>query len=120
MDDGGLTVFKYNKNIPYIYKNYKYKDGLPGPKIRSIYYDNRDYIWITSEADGILVTTLNKVFTSSTLTGLYIDTKQDISSNEIKIITENEKYIFLGGKIRLTRIKKDEFYNRMIKLETLE
>jgi len=113
LNDGGLTIFKYKGDVPYVFNSLKKEDGLPGDKIRTLYLDTNNYIWITSEADGILVCDYNLVFEKSKLKGLYIDERMGISNNEIKIICENDKYIFLGGKIGLNRIKKDDFYKRL-------
>lgn len=113
LDAGGMSVFKYNDTIPYVFKNYTIKDGLPGPKIRSLYQDKSGFLWITSEMDGLLVTDIDKVFKGESLTGLYIDREQGLSSKEIKMIVENEKYLFLGGKTGLTRIEKALFYRRL-------
>jgi len=112
---GGLTIFKYRDKKPYIYKVLKEENGLPGPKVRYLYLDNKDYLWITSEKDGILICDKTQVFENEYLKGLYLTIKNGLSSNEIKVICENSKYIFLAGKIGLNRIEKEKFYKRLHK-----
>jgi len=112
---GGLTVFKYKNERPYIYKIITKENGLPGPKIRCLYLDDKDNLWITSERDGIIICNKTDVFDKKYLNGLYMTTKNGLSSNEIKVICENSKYIFLAGKIGLNRIKKEGFYKRLYK-----
>jgi len=115
LNKGGLTVFKYRDHVPYIFKNYTHTQGLPGPKIRNLYQDQHGYVWITSESDGLLVTTVENIFDSHSLDGLYLRTQQGLSNNEIKVIVENDTFLFLGGKVGLTRIRKRAFYPRLSK-----
>ncbi len=107
LDRGGLALFTYNsEQEPILSKVFTIENGLPGEKVRFIYHDHDGNLWITSELDGILICDDEAPFINEALQGLLLDERHGLSDNEIKVIDENEKYYWLGGKLGLTRIEK--------------
>lgn len=105
MEDGGLAVLSNDSGEYRVTDVLSVEDGMPGEKIRSLFYSNQ-MIWITTEYDGILVISeedfQNRVFEN----GIYLKQENGLSDNEIKCIVESDHYNWLGGKYGLTLIPK--------------
>jgi len=105
LDRGGMALFRCDENQTVLETTYSVDDGLPGEKIRQLYLDSKEHLWITSESDGLLICPSYKSLHELPLEGKYLTKKDGLSDNEIKTIIEAEGYYWLGGRYGLTRIE---------------
>lgn len=81
------------------------EDGLPGEKVRFLFCDSDNRLWITTESDGMLL--LREGLNGQhPLDGVYLTEESGLSDNEIKYIVETQKGYWLGGRTGLTYIDK--------------
>ncbi|HFI0618230.1 TPA: hypothetical protein ACGOZH_001861 [Streptococcus suis] len=106
MEDGGLAVLSYESGEYKVVDTLGVEDGMPGDKIRSLFYSNQT-IWITTEYDGILMISEQDFRNKAFENGRYLRQENGLSDNEIKCIVESDKYSWLGGKYGLTLIPKE-------------
>lgn len=105
MEDGGLAVLSYDSGEYRVVDTLNVESGMPGEKIRSLFYSNHT-IWITTEYDGILMIAEEDFWNRDFEQGTYLKQENGLSDNEIKCIVESDKYSWLGGKYGLTLIPK--------------
>lgn len=101
---GGLNQIESDANGFNITDVFDVQDGIPGEKVRWLYWDNNGYLWITTESDGLLLTKNTEL--THPIEGIVLTWEQGLSDNEIKGIVETDDYYFLAGRYGLTRIKK--------------
>lgn len=106
LTSGGLNLFKLDAQGNNLISTFNIDDGIPGEKVRYIYISDMDDIWITTESDGLMITS-KEALVNNQLEGIYLDKISGLSDNEIKIVGENESYYILGGRFGITTIKKD-------------
>mgnify|MGYP001248786038 FL=1 len=113
LDRGGMALFRCDGDQTALETVYSIDDGLPGEKIRQLYLDSKEHLWITSESDGLLICPSYKALHKLPLEGKYLTTRDGLSDDEIKTIIEAEGYYWLGGRYGLTRIEAatiEEFF----------
>lgn len=103
---GGLAEIEKKNNTYIIKDTFDTNDGIPGEKIRQLYMDNANYIWITTESNGLIVCRDLQCIMHP-INGIVLNEKDGLSDNEIKCIVETETHYWLGGRYGLTRISKD-------------
>lgn len=106
LTSGGLTIFSVDTTGINLQETYNTNHGLPGEKVRSLYMSDLEDIWITTESDGLVITNPGDLLSKHISEGVYIRKENGLSDNEIKIMSENDKYYILGGKFGLTLIDK--------------
>lgn len=75
------------------------KDGLAGEKIRSLFEDSQERLWIGSEYDGLAVINENKM--------IKLTKKNGLSNDEVKVIREDkDNNIWIGTREGIVRIAK--------------
>ncbi len=111
LNRGGLALLEKGDNRYFVKKVWTKENGIPGPKIRWLFIDSMDKLWITTESDGLLLIDL-KNLEKDNLEGLYLNQKSGLSDNEIKRIVETKDYFWLGGRYGLTRIDKASFIKK--------
>lgn len=107
LNRGGLALFLNSKEHIQLEKVFTLSDGLPGEKVRYIYIADNQDIWITTEANGLIICQLSSLCNSDKVTGVYLDKSNGLSDNEIKIMGENENSYILGGRYGLSLIPKE-------------
>lgn len=115
LDRGGMALYEKKDNSYILRSTYSTQNGLPGEKIRQLYFDSKDRLWITSESNGLIVCHSYKDLFNQQLEGIYLTTQNGLSDNEIKVIIEAEGYYWLGGRLGLTRIKATTIENLFLK-----
>lgn len=106
LTSGGLSLFTVREDGNELIKSFQVEDGLPGEKVRSLYVSENNDIWITTESDGLLITSMEILAEGDDLAGIYLDKTHGLSDNEIKVVGENENYYILGGRFGITIIEK--------------
>lgn len=106
LTSGGLNLFKLEWQGNKLISTFDIDDGIPGEKVRSLYVSDMDDIWITTESDGLMITS-KEALVNNQLEGIYLDKVSGLSDNEIKIVSENDSYYVLGGRFGITTIEKD-------------
>lgn len=106
MEDGGLALLSYKDGLYHVKQTLNKESGMPGEKIRSLYYGNQE-LFITTEYDGILWIGEEAFRDLDFEKGVYLKEENGLSDNEIKCIAESDKYYWLGGKYGLTLIEKE-------------
>lgn len=108
---GGLNQIEGMAEGFQVTDSFGVQDGIPGEKVRWLYLDSNDYLWITTESDGLLLTKGSGL--AHPIEGVVLTWEQGLSDNEIKSIVETEDYYFLAGRYGLTRIEKQAVVNLM-------
>ncbi len=108
---GGLNQIEAMADGFRITDSFDIQDGIPGEKVRWLYLDSNDYLWITTESDGLLLTRGSNP--AHPIEGVLLTWEHGLSDNEIKSIVETEDYYFLAGRYGLTRIEKQAVVNLM-------
>lgn len=96
---GGATIFKKTKDSWEKTESLTRESGLAGEKVRSLYEDQQQRLWVGSEYDGLVIIDKNdkKILTDAS----------GLSHNEVKCINEDlEGTIWIGTMRGLTRIEK--------------
>ncbi len=106
LESGGLAVVEVTIEGLNVVATHDIQSNLPGEKVRFL-YQSKENVFITTESDGILITDLSKIIKGELLDGIYLNTNHGLSSDEIKVIVENNDSYWLGGKVGLTKIPKE-------------
>ncbi|MDD2955983.1 MAG: hypothetical protein PHD67_06680 [Oscillospiraceae bacterium] len=107
LDKGGLcTLRRGNGGVWQVEKTYGQAEGMPGAKIRQLFLDSSQRIWITREADGILICPSAGALRDLPVQGMYLTEQHGLSDNEIKCLVEAEECFWLGGRRGLTKIAR--------------
>ncbi len=110
---GGLALLTESNNQFSVKKTWQIDNGIPGEKVRWLYLDNHERLWITTESDGLIIVALSEL-QNENLSGLYLSKDEGLSDNEIKSIIETDDYIWLGGRFGLNRIDINELEKHLI------
>ena len=101
---GGLNVLTRKADSYVVTDTYTVEDGIPGDKVRWLYLDSREHLWITTESNGLLVCADGEL--THPIDGVLLTEEKGLSDNEIQKIVESEEYYWLAGRYGLTRIEK--------------
>jgi ligand-binding sensor domain-containing protein len=104
---GGLSLAKRGPEGWYIAENWNQEDGIPGMKVRWLYQDSAGRLWITTEADGLLILDSPEALGARPLEGEVLTQASGLMDNEVKCLVECENCFFLGGKYGMTRFDKE-------------
>ncbi|MCL2322810.1 MAG: hypothetical protein FWC47_11995 [Oscillospiraceae bacterium] len=116
LERGGLAVVQKQENNYSVDRIYGMNEGLPGPKVRTLYYDTAEHLWIATENDGILIVS-NPSPNDANLSGIYIKQENGLPDNEIKQIMEHDGYIYLAARRGIARLpisNLDSLVNRRL------
>ncbi len=75
-------------------------------KVRYLFLDSAKRLWITTEADGLLILDDAGKLDEKPLDGFYAKQENGLADDEIKCIVECDACFWLGGKTGLTRFGK--------------
>ena len=103
---GGLSLAERQDNVWKITRNWNQEDGIPGMKVRYLFLDGAKRLWITTEADGLLILDDAGKLDEKPLDGFYAKQENGLADDEIKCIVECDACFWLGGKTGLTRFGK--------------
>ena len=103
---GGLSIAEKSSEGWKITVNRDQNDGIPGMKVRWLFLDSLGKLWITTEADGLMILDDTDMLNSTPLTGLILKQENGLADDEIKCIEECDNCFWLGGKYGLTRLGK--------------
>ncbi|HZJ82807.1 MAG TPA: hypothetical protein VFD57_03255 [Clostridia bacterium] len=107
LDRGGMALFKQDDRQFLLETAFSMDDGLPGEKIRQLFLDSKEQLWITSESNGLLIcSSYDELYHQQLSGGVYLTTKNGLSDNEVKTIIEAEGYYWMGSRYGLTRIRE--------------
>lgn len=95
-DDGGWQVTRV----------WNTSQGIPGEKVRQLFQDSENRLWITTESHGLLLCDAVSALDAFSVTGLHLTVESGLSDNEIKCIVETEDCFWLGGRLGLTRMER--------------
>ena len=103
---GGLSLAEKVDDQWKITLNRDQNDGIPGMKVRDLFLDSSGRLFITTEAEGIIILDDPDGLYRTPLEGLVISEENGLSDNEVKCIVECDRCYFLGCKYGLTRWDK--------------
>ena len=103
LERGGLAVVREREGVFEVSRVYTEKEGLPGPKVRTLYYDSDGRLWVATENDGILIV-LKPNDNDTTLSGAYAKKENGLPDNEIKQILEYNGHIYLAARVGIARL----------------
>ncbi len=103
---GGLSRARRTEDGWSIAETWDQEDGIPGMKVRWLFLDTTGRLWITTEADGMLILDNTQSLSAHPLEGLVVKSENGLVDNEVKIIAESETCYWLGGKYGMTRYAK--------------
>ena len=103
---GGLSIAERSSGGWKIISTLDQNDGIPGMKVRWLYLDSSGRLWITTEADGLMILDDTDMLDSTPLKGLILKQENGLADDEIKCIEECDSCFWLGGKYGLTRLGK--------------
>jgi len=103
LERGGLAVVRKHADGFSVGKTYSVKEGLPGPKVRTLYYDSAGRLWVATENDGLLIVS-NPNSGDNYLLGAYIKKENGLPDNEIKQIIEYDGCFYLAARRGIARI----------------
>ncbi len=103
---GGLSIAEKVDGKWKITANRDQNDGIPGMKVRDLFLDSSGKLFITTEAEGIIVLKSADELDRTPLEGFVITKDNGLSDNEVKCMVECETCYFLGCKYGLTRLEK--------------
>ena len=103
LEAGGLAIVKIGKDHLEVIKTYDTSSGLPGNKVRFVGIFKGDVV-ITTEANGIMITSLEDLFDDNELSGTVYDRRHGLTSNEIKVVVEAPDGLWLGGKYGINKL----------------
>ncbi len=104
---GGLSLAEKADGQWKITLNRDQNDGIPGMKVRDLFLDSSGRLFITTEAEGIIILDDPDGLYRTPLEGLVISEENGLSDNEVKCIVECDRCYFLGCKYGLTRWDKN-------------
>jgi len=97
--NGGATRFVFQSDKWVKNDTITKKVGLAGEKVRSLFEDSRNRLWVGSEYDGLVVMSENKI--------IKLTKKNGLSNDEVKVIREDDSNnIWIGTRKGLIRISK--------------
>lgn len=102
LERGGLAVVCEEAGGFTVSRAYTESEGLPGPKVRTLYYDG-ERLWIATENDGIMIVT-QPGGEYARLSGIYAKTENGLPDNEVKQILAHEGYIYLAARRGAARL----------------
>ena len=105
---GGLSLAEKSGEGWKITENWNQEDGIPGMKVRCLFLDSTGRLWITTEADGILILDSPDRLDERPLKGILAKQENGLADDEVKCIVECDNCFWLGGKYGLTRFGKGE------------
>ena len=115
---GGLARVRLQDEREWIVTDiWNREDGIPGDKVRWLFLDQEQRLWITTESNGILLCPQLDYLQSPIVSSLVTTEKNGLSDNEIKVIAECEDCIWLGSRTGLTRADKsyvDQWFENYI------
>ncbi len=114
---GGLCVLEQKEEMWIVSDLFSVEDGIPGEKVRWLFVDRDDHLWITTESNGLLLCPDTQAIASHPLNGIVLTEDNGLSDNEIKCIAETETVYWLGGRYGLTRIDRNTVSNLLSALE---
>ena len=103
---GGLSIAERSSDGWKITANLDQNDGIPGMKVRWLFLDSLGKLWITTEADGLMILDDPVMLDQPPLSGLILKQENGLADDEIKCIEECDNCLWLGGKYGLTRFAK--------------
>ncbi len=116
---GGGNVFHKDGDSWKIVQTIRKEQGLPGEKIRSFFLDEKGYLWIGSEYDGLGMYEPEWHGVELVLKPmLYLTEKDGLADDEVKIIQEDAGYYYFGTLNGLTRVEKKQIYDRIESLNS--
>ncbi len=105
---GGAARLSLNHHTWQIVQTYSMEnDVLAGEKVRSIFQDHMDHLWIGSEFDGLaIVLDLKIPFNTDNL--IYLDEEHGLSGYEVKVMWQDQNQnLWLGTHNGVTVINAD-------------
>ncbi len=105
---GGLSVAEKTDGQWKITLNRDQNDGIPGMKVRDLFLDSAGRLFITTEAEGIIILDDPDGLYTTPLQGLVISEENGLADNEVKCVAECDQCYFLGCKYGLTRWDKNK------------
>ena len=103
---GGLSVAEKTDGKWKITLNRDQNDGIPGMKVRDLFLDSSGRLFVTTEAEGIIILNSPDGLYKTPLEGMVISQENGLADNEVKCIVECGQCYFLGCKYGLTRWDK--------------
>ena len=103
---GGLCLARHINGKWSIDESWDQDDGIPGMKIRTLFTDSSGKLWITTEADGLIILNSVNDLENRPLKGFILTQDNGLVDNEVKCICESDECYWLGGKYGLTRYAK--------------
>ena len=103
---GGLSLAEKQEGSWKIMQNWNQDDGIPGMKVRYLFLDSDGRLWITTEADGLLILDSPGKLETRPLEGQITKQENGLADDEVKCIVESDTCYWLGGKYGLTRYGK--------------
>lgn len=104
---GGLARVKLQDGGEWLVTDtWNREDGIPGDKVRWLFLDREQRLWITTESNGLLLCPQTGCLQSPITDSLVITADNGLSDNEIKVIAECGNCIWLGSRRGLTRVDK--------------
>ena len=104
---GGLSIAEKTDDSWKITGNLDQEDGIPGMKVRDLFLDSSGRLFITTEAEGIIVLDSPEELDRTPLEGLVITQENGLADDEVKCIIECDRCYYLGCKYGLTRWDKN-------------
>lgn len=102
-------VFKIKKGSGSLDEDYQIlnkSDGLAGEKIRSLYRDSNNRIWLGFEYDGISILKNGVI--------RHVDVRNGLSNNEVKCFHKNEFGLWIGTRQGLNFVKVHDIVYLML------
>ncbi|SEA79236.1 hypothetical protein SAMN05216349_12913 [Oribacterium sp. KHPX15] len=103
---GGLSIAEKTDEKWTITANLDQNDGIPGMKVRDLFMDSAGRLFITTEAEGIIILKNPEELNTTPLEGQILSQENGLSDNEVKCIIECDSCYFFGCKYGLTRWDK--------------
>jgi len=102
LERGGLATVRRQAGAYEVVRSYGVTEGLPGPKVRALYYDSEGRLWAATENDGVMVIP-GPDPDDINLSGVYITKDNGLPDNEIKQIVEYGGYFYLAARRGIAR-----------------
>jgi ligand-binding sensor domain-containing protein len=106
--NGGGTYFEFKIDKWQKTGTISKKDGLAGEKVRSLFEDSLNRLWIGSEYDGLVIMQGSAVLQKLTV-------NDGLPNNEVKVICEDKnRNIWIGTRTGLVKISTKSIVNNAI------